>query len=177
MDLSYRSSAWAGEGIGRPGIGFLRCGGLVKSSPFKGADLLPCWEPLTLLGSFVSKSGNYRGTDSGFSWHFSTLVGAYLTQSCSLPPLRPFRIFSPSPTSSSLHPPHITSIMIDRSPPPPSPSPTPDPGFKRHTSSAASLDLGCTNNSLEWKYVLIKWTSFACAIVNWSVDPEYLSLS
>ncbi|PUU73464.1 major facilitator superfamily domain-containing protein [Tuber borchii] len=56
--------------------------------------------------------------------------------------------------------------MIDNSPPPPFPLPTPDPDSKRHATSAASLDFGCTNNSLEWKYVLIKWTSFACAIVN-----------
>ena len=100
VDLSYRSPTWAGEGIGRPGIGFLRCGGLVKSSPFKWADLLPCWEPLTLLGSFVSKSGNYRGTDSGFSWHFSTLVRAYLTRLN----LAPFLLFHPSAFSRLLRP-------------------------------------------------------------------------
>ncbi|RPA93456.1 hypothetical protein L873DRAFT_1777781 [Choiromyces venosus 120613-1] len=56
--------------------------------------------------------------------------------------------------------------MIESSPPPPSPSRSPDPNDKLRPALPPSVDTGCTNNSLEWKYRLIKWTSFACAIMN-----------
>ncbi|CAZ85835.1 unnamed protein product [Tuber melanosporum] len=56
--------------------------------------------------------------------------------------------------------------MTHTSPPPPSPARSPDPDDKLHTVSASSADFGCTNSSLDWKRVSIKWTSFACATVN-----------